>query len=104
MKGKASFVIEEKLKMLKGNLRDWNKNVFGILDLEMDSALKELNALDFVTGNDPVLNLEDLAIKRPMASPRCGTLFMLGKVCSIKNRGINGLRKVILTLSSFTWQ
>lgn len=56
--------------MLKGNLRDWNKNVFGILDLEMDSALKELNALDFMAGNDPVLNLEDLAIKRPIVTPR----------------------------------
>lgn len=41
---------------MKGKLKIWNKLVFGILDLEVEEAIKNLNGLDNMvaeeTGND----------------------------------------------------
>lgn len=45
VQGKASFVIKEKLKGLRERLKIWNKEVFGIMDLEVDRAVKNLNQL-----------------------------------------------------------
>lgn len=40
------FIFKERLQFIKGNLRSWNKEIFGILDLGVDMAIKELNAFD----------------------------------------------------------
>ncbi|KAI5429193.1 hypothetical protein KIW84_033981 [Lathyrus oleraceus] len=47
---KTLFAFKEKLKFLKDDLRVWNKNVFGYLNLKVDLAMKELNAPDFVAA------------------------------------------------------
>lgn len=44
--GFKAHVVKEKFKMLKVKLRNWNKEVFGILDLNIDALVRELNALD----------------------------------------------------------
>lgn len=44
-------MIKEKLKILNDKLRSWNIEVYDILYLEVESAMKELNDLDnFVAG------------------------------------------------------
>lgn len=43
VKGKASFVLKEKLRLLRGVLRKWNKEVFGAINLEVERILKDLN-------------------------------------------------------------
>lgn len=48
-------MIKEKLKILNDKLRSWNIEVYGILYLEMESALKELNDLDNFVANGLVL-------------------------------------------------
>lgn len=40
------------MKILKENLRRWNKGVFYILDLEVESTVKELNELDHFISKD----------------------------------------------------
>ncbi|PNX74096.1 cysteine-rich receptor-like protein kinase [Trifolium pratense] len=44
--GKKAFVIKEKLKKLKEGLRVWNKEIFGILDLNIEKTVNELNELE----------------------------------------------------------
>jgi aminoglycoside N3'-acetyltransferase len=56
VRGKKAFVIKEKMKRLKEALKVWNKEVFGLVDLNIDKTVKELNAADelIVNGvNDP---------------------------------------------------
>ncbi|GAU51623.1 hypothetical protein TSUD_414500 [Trifolium subterraneum] len=50
--GKKAFVIKEKLKRLKEELRGWNREVFGILDLNIENTVKELNELEGLAAID----------------------------------------------------
>lgn len=43
-----AFIVKEKFKMLKDKLRGWNKEVFGIMDLNIETVVKVLNDLDMV--------------------------------------------------------
>ena len=42
MEGTASFVLMRKLNELKGRLKNWNKKVFGSLDVNKNEALQRL--------------------------------------------------------------
>lgn len=44
--GNKAYVFKEKMKMLKEKLRVWNKEVFGVVDLNIEEDVKELNNLD----------------------------------------------------------
>lgn len=44
--GKASFVIKEKLKTLKGKLKGWNKECLGLIDHNIDKIQEETHNLD----------------------------------------------------------
>ncbi|GAU33402.1 hypothetical protein TSUD_20950 [Trifolium subterraneum] len=54
IRGKKAFVIKEKLKRLKEELRGWNREVFSILDLNIEKTVKELNEVEGLVGNDGV--------------------------------------------------
>lgn len=41
--GKQSYVLKENIKLLRNNL---NKEVFGLLDLKIEDAVKKFNMLD----------------------------------------------------------
>lgn len=44
--GKMAYVVvKEKFKKLKELLHGWNKEVFGVLVLNIDNLVKEINAL-----------------------------------------------------------
>ncbi|KAI5415173.1 hypothetical protein KIW84_040576 [Lathyrus oleraceus] len=49
--GKASYILKEKLLAVKSKLKSWNKEVFGMLDLNVDKAVGELNSLDLVVAD-----------------------------------------------------
>ena len=55
-KGSKSYCLSEKLKALKGNLRGWNKDVFGRVEENKKVALKKVASWD------------DLENKRPLSS------------------------------------
>ncbi|XP_045791747.1 uncharacterized protein LOC123886474 [Trifolium pratense] len=52
IKGKKAFIIKEKLKKLKEELRGWNREVFGILDLNIEKTVTELNEAEALSISD----------------------------------------------------
>lgn len=56
VKGRADFVLKEKLKLLKEALRKWNYEVFGILDLEVDKSITTVNELENLEEEGKVKN------------------------------------------------
>ncbi|PNX95639.1 cysteine-rich receptor-like protein kinase, partial [Trifolium pratense] len=57
IRGKKAFVLKEKLRKMKDNLKVWNREVFGILDLNIYKTVKELNEVEEVLANglnDPI--------------------------------------------------
>lgn len=46
VQGNHFFRFKEKLRMIKDILRGWNGEVFGVLDFNVEEAIKELNSLD----------------------------------------------------------
>ena len=54
-RGTGSYVLTEKLKALKGNLRTWNKNSFGKVEEQKKEALKKVKGYD------------DLEVVRPLS-------------------------------------
>jgi hypothetical protein len=60
VQGKKAYVLKEKFRLLKDCLRKWNREVFGILDLNIDKTVKELNDIEGLLGEDDV----DLEITR----------------------------------------
>lgn len=46
VQGWKTHVFKEKLKLLKGELRKWNKEVFGDADLSIEKIVEEMNILD----------------------------------------------------------
>ncbi|MCH80924.1 LINE-1 reverse transcriptase like [Trifolium medium] len=51
IRGKKAFILKEKLKILKENLKVWNREVFGILDLNINKTVKELNEVEDLVAN-----------------------------------------------------
>lgn len=68
--GKPGFILKETLRTLKVKIRIWSKEVFGVLDLEVNNAINEFNALDATMDNmEGVLDAGG-AIVRQVASVR----------------------------------
>jgi hypothetical protein len=90
--------MKEKLKRLKEAFKKWNREVFGIVDLNIEKTVKELNAwrirllMMFLTQINS-------ALKNWLSS--FGTRFTLKIVFSAKNPERSGYRKVILILDFF---
>ncbi|CAJ2628008.1 unnamed protein product [Trifolium pratense] len=50
--GKKAYVLKEKLKLLKESLKKWNKDVFGILDLNIDKTVADINDFESLMANN----------------------------------------------------
>ncbi|CAL5196833.1 unnamed protein product [Lathyrus oleraceus] len=48
--GKKTYIFKEKLKLLEMGLKVWNKEVFEILDLDVEKAIDDLNRLDHIVS------------------------------------------------------
>ncbi|KAL8482296.1 hypothetical protein ACS0TY_028456 [Phlomoides rotata] len=60
IEGWAAYRLKEKLKLLKKDLRDWNKCILGDIDHNIDSMMKEIEVLDHI--ND-AMGLEEAEIR-----------------------------------------
>lgn len=56
MAGWAGFRLKEKLKLIKSDLKEWNKTMFGYLDFQIDMRRSKIEVLDRL---DEVFGLED---------------------------------------------
>lgn len=43
IKGSSDFIIKEKFRYLRGRLRWWNLNVFGMVELKIEEIVDDLN-------------------------------------------------------------
>ncbi|XP_058775360.1 uncharacterized protein LOC131649625 [Vicia villosa] len=68
--GKTIFCFKEKLEFLRAALRNWNREVFGILNLEVEVARKDFNSLDDLAFDGSLVDLEELALRRSVASSK----------------------------------
>ncbi|XP_058767454.1 uncharacterized protein LOC131641157 [Vicia villosa] len=70
IEGRGDFILYEKLKRLKYWIREWNRDVFGLIDLKVSEKVKNINELDmllvkFFEGNvDPLVSLRREATKK----------------------------------------
>ena len=49
--GKPAFVLKEKLKALKGRLREWNRDCFGFLNSKINNVKAELHCVEMKLEN-----------------------------------------------------
>lgn len=61
---KCAFVMKGKLKLLRDNLRRWNVETFGKINLEVKEPIKEFNMLDLQVTKSMNLDLVSLTDKR----------------------------------------
>ncbi|KAF1877030.1 hypothetical protein Lal_00033583 [Lupinus albus] len=61
--GRGSFVLKEKIKLLKGALKVWNKDHFGILDRRVADQVDIINSID-AQGNIRSITEDDILIRR----------------------------------------
>lgn len=52
---KQAYILKENIKLLRGSLRKWNKDVFGWLDLKIEYVAKEFNRLDETLINNELM-------------------------------------------------
>lgn len=50
IEGWGSFILKEKFKRLKEDIKKWNKEVFGSMDLKIEEKKKEIQKLDIIDG------------------------------------------------------
>ncbi|MCH97275.1 LINE-1 reverse transcriptase like [Trifolium medium] len=55
IEGKKAYVIKEKLKRIKEELKVWNKEVFGALDLNIEKTVKEINEVEGLIASDDIV-------------------------------------------------
>ncbi|KAL8482923.1 hypothetical protein ACS0TY_025822 [Phlomoides rotata] len=59
IEGWAAYRLKEKLKLLKKDLREWNKCIFGDIDHNIESRMKEIEVLDRI---DDAMGLEEAEV------------------------------------------
>ena len=52
VQGKKAYVLKEKFKLLRECLRKWNRDVFGIIDLNIDKTVNDLNEIESFLEED----------------------------------------------------
>ncbi|XP_058770694.1 uncharacterized protein LOC131644257 [Vicia villosa] len=71
--GRGDFVLKQKLFLLKGSLKRWNKEVFGRLDLEIQDEVRAINVGDaLLEVEEEDFNL-DILFNRKEATSRFWT-------------------------------
>lgn len=50
VEGRGSFVLKEKLRMLKEKIKVWNREVFGYKDLRIENIVRDLNEIERIAS------------------------------------------------------
>ena len=61
--GSASFIMAEKIKVLKGKLKEWNRDSFDRIELRKNAALEQVQFWD-AREKISRLNLEELEARK----------------------------------------
>lgn len=89
VQGRATYVLKEKLKLLKKDLKKWNLENFGNLEKQSKVLITKINFLDTC---DEVIGLmqEELKRKKKGAWKIFGRYLKEMNHSYIKNQGLNG--------------
>ncbi|GAU30605.1 hypothetical protein TSUD_62250 [Trifolium subterraneum] len=49
--GKKAFIVKEKMKKLKEALKAWNREIFGLMDLNIEKTVKDMNEVEEMLAN-----------------------------------------------------
>jgi hypothetical protein len=52
IRSNSAFILKVKMKSLKEALKNWTREVFGIVDLNIEKTVKELNDIEELIAND----------------------------------------------------
>lgn len=64
VQGWGGFVVEEKLKMLRGDIKIWSKEKYGTIDSKIEVALKEFHNLDLMQEGRDLTEIEVQSIRK----------------------------------------
>ncbi|XP_058753015.1 uncharacterized protein LOC131626202 [Vicia villosa] len=70
VEGRGDFVLKQKLFLLKGRLKWWNKEVFGKMDLEIQEEVNEINQRDLLLEVEAEESHPEIVTKRKEATSR----------------------------------
>ncbi|XP_058763699.1 uncharacterized protein LOC131637125 [Vicia villosa] len=70
VEGRGDFVLKQKLFLLKGRLKWWNKEVFGKKDLEIQEEVNEINHRDLLLEVEAEESHPEIVTKRKEATRR----------------------------------
>lgn len=65
VRGVGSFVLKEKLKLLKTKLRKWNSEIFGDLNLRKKESIEKLNLLD-QKAEEQQLSVDEITARKEL--------------------------------------
>ncbi|XP_058759244.1 uncharacterized protein LOC131632513 [Vicia villosa] len=87
VEGNGDFILYEKLKLLKQRIRDWNRDVFGWIDLRVIQNVDNLNELDSLLVDHFGGNIRDLVTNRSKVTKEIwNTLNMKESMIRLKSR------------------
>ncbi|XP_058783306.1 uncharacterized protein LOC131657982 [Vicia villosa] len=70
VEGRGDYILKQKLLLLKGRIKWWNKEVFGRIDLEIQEEVREINCRDDLLELDGEDFNPDTLIRRKEATSR----------------------------------
>ncbi|CAK8531364.1 unnamed protein product [Lathyrus sativus] len=65
--GRSDFVLKEKFKLLRGDLKLWSKEFFGWYDLKVEEEVDVINGVDLALMSAANEEVESLVLKRSEA-------------------------------------
>lgn len=88
------FVIKEKIKLLKGSFRKWNREVFGWHDLKVAEGVENINDIDNLLFQCEGIEVQELVERRSLAcKSKWRNLYIKDNTLS-QNLGLSRTRKV----------
>jgi hypothetical protein len=99
VRGCKGYVVKEKMKLLKGTLKTWNKGVYGDIDVKFEDLTLAIDELE-IKSESVGLSEVELSSRKKMFEE----LWVLLKVkitWNSKGQGRNGSRRGMQTLRIF---
>lgn len=87
---KQAYILKENIKLLRGRLRKWNKDVFGWLDLKIEYVAKEFNRLYELLINNELMRDDTIEEKRKESIEDFGETYTFRRTYSDKNQDKRG--------------
>jgi hypothetical protein len=98
--GNASFVLANKLKALKGDLKKWNEDEFGHVTMKKNMLMADLRELDLEEESRPLSAVEKS--KKETTIIELDKLILMEEISWRQKSQLYGSKKEIRTRNSFT--